>query len=433
MAVTKLLFSQAHHHFPARVLSYLHSSQFVICRRWFSSDSDLNGTPTSAPNPRSQPVLVQPVSYAPMPKEPTPETDKEASSRQTNAQPSEQFLRQPRESPSSSVRPEARANWSRQDARYVKDAPSVVPVSYAPRVAPLPEDKVEAEGGGMEESAKDGEDMKTEVRRVETENRAMRRILRMEEEKEQAVVPFPRLIVPEKKKEKRPLLELMDAIRQIKGNARTTFDETIEAHARLGIDKSRSDLIVRGTLTLPHGGEKVLKVVFFAEGADAEEAKAAGADIVGGVELIEEIASTGKVDFDKCYATRQLYPRVAKIARILNRHGLMPDAKQGTVVSDVTRAVKAAKQNQIKFRMDKSSIVHVGLGKASFSEESLRENIGAFMNALLQAKPAGLKKTSKYAGYVNSFHICSTMGEGYPVSIQSLSKAVDHYHKVQLK
>ncbi|CAN1223995.1 50S ribosomal protein L1 [Linum grandiflorum] len=409
MAVTKVLFSQARRHFPARVPFHLHSSQSVISRRWFSSDSDPNGTPTPAPNPRTQPVLVQPVSYAPKPKESTAETDKEASSQQTNAQPpQQQFSRQPREFQNSSARPETRTNWSREDARYVKDAPpSVVPVSYAPRVAPLPEDKVEAAGGEVEVSAKDGEDMKTEVRRVETENRAMKRILRMEEQREQTLVPFPRLIVPEKKKEKRALLELMDAIRQVK--------------------------IVRGTLTLPHGGEKVLKVVFFAEGAEAEEARAAGADIVGGVELIEEIASTGKVDFDKCYATRQLYPRVAKIARILNRHGLMPDAKQGTVVSDVTRAVKAAKQNQIKFRMDKSSIVHVGLGKASFSEESLRENIGAFMNALLQAKPAGLKKTSKYAGYVNSFHICSTMGEGYPVSIQSLSKAVDHYQKVQLK
>ncbi|CAN1224011.1 50S ribosomal protein L1 [Linum grandiflorum] len=381
MAVTKVLFSQARRHFPARVPFHLHSSQSVISR---------SGTPTPAPNPRTQPVLVQPVSYAPKPKESTAETDKEASSQQTNAQPpQQQFSRQPREFQNSSARPETRTNWSREDARYVKDAPpSVVPVSYAPRVAPLPEDKVEAAGGEVEVSAKDGEDMKTEVRRVETENRAMKRILRMEEQREQTLVPFPRLIVPEKKKEKRALLELMDAIRQVK--------------------------IVRGTLTLPHGGEKVLKVVFFAEGAEAEEARAAGADIVGGVELIEEIASTGKVDFDKCYATRQLYPRVAKIARILNRHGLMPDAKQGTVVSDVTRAVKAAKQNQIKFRMDKSSIVHVGLGKASFSEESLRENIGAFMNALLQAKPAGLKKTSKYAGYVNSFHICSTVSSAFP-------------------
>ncbi|CAI0428789.1 unnamed protein product [Linum tenue] len=426
MAVTKLLLSQSRRHFTARA-----PSQFLLSQRWFSSDSDPNPAPPPPPNPRVSPVLVQPVSYAPKPKQPEPEPNSEAASQQQQ----QQFTRRPREFPAS---PEARTNWTREEARYVKDAPNVVPVSYAPRVAPLPEDKLGAEGGedggdGVEGSAKDGEDMKSETQRILSENRAMRRIRQMMPEKELEVVPFPRLIVPVKRTEKRPLLELMDAIRQVKANARTTFDETIEAHARLGIDKSRSDLIVRGTLTLPHGGEKVLKVAFFAEGAEAEEARAAGADIVGGVELIEEILSAGKVDFDKCYTTRQLYPRVAKIARILNRHGLMPDAKQGTVVSDVTRAVKAAKQNQIKFRMDKSSIVHVGLGKASFSEESLRENIGAFMNALLQSKPAGLKKTSKYAGYVNSFHICSTMGEGFPISIQSLSKAVDHYNKVQLK
>ncbi|CAI0554691.1 unnamed protein product [Linum tenue] len=394
MAVTKLLLSQSRRHFTARV-----PSQFLQSQRWFSSDSD----PNPALPPRVSPVLVQPVSYAPKPKQPEPEPEA-ASSEMSSAQPShqqEQFTRRPREFP---ARPEARSNWTREEARYVKDAPTVVPVSYAPRVAPLPEDKVGAEG---EVSAKDGEDMKSETRRILSENRAMRRIREMVPGKELEVVPFPRLIVPVKRTEKRALLELMDAIRQVK--------------------------IVRGTLTLPHGGEKVLKVAFFAEGAEAEEARAAGADIVGGVELIEEILSAGKVDFDKCYATRQLYPRVAKIARILNRHGLMPDAKQGTVVSDVTRAVKAAKQNQIKFRMDKSSIVHVGLGKASFSEESLRENIGAFMNALLQSKPAGLKKTSKYAGYVNSFHICSTMGEGFPISIQSLSKAVDHYNKAHPK
>ncbi|CAL1409004.1 unnamed protein product [Linum trigynum] len=425
MAVTKLLLSHSRRHFTARV-----PSQFLQSQRWFSSDSD----PNPAPPPRVSPVLVQPVSYAPKPKQPEPEPEA-TSSEMSSAQPlqqQEQFTRRPREFP---ARPESRSNWTREEARYVKDAPTVVPVSYAPRVAPLPEDKVGAEGGGdgVEGSAKDGEDMKSETRRILSENRAMRRIREMVPGKELEVVPFPRLIVPVKRTEKRALLELMDAIRQVKANARTTFDETIEAHARLGIDKSRSDLIVRGTLTLPHGGEKVLKVAFFAEGAEAEEARAAGADIVGGVELIEEIWSAGKVDFDKCYATRQLYPRVAKIARILNRHGLMPDAKQGTVVSDVTRAVKAAKQNQIKFRMDKSSIVHVGLGKASFSEESLRENIGAFMNALLQSKPAGLKKTSKYAGYVNSFHICSTMGEGFPISIQSLSKAVDHYNKAHPK
>ncbi|CAI0554689.1 unnamed protein product [Linum tenue] len=263
MAVTKLLLSQSRRHFTARV-----PSQFLQSQRWFSSDSD----PNPALPPRVSPVLVQPVSYAPKPKQPEPEPEA-ASSEMSSAQPShqqEQFTRRPREFP---ARPEARSNWTREEARYVKDAPTVVPVSYAPRVAPLPEDKVGAE---VEVSAKDGEDMKSETRRILSENRAMRRIREMVPGKELEVVPFPRLIVPVKRTEKRALLELMDAIRQVKvcfgtplvgaskfdilkfsgnwtadcfllqiaqANARTTFDETIEAHARLGIDKSRSDLV----------------------------------------------------------------------------------------------------------------------------------------------------------------------------------------------
>ncbi|XP_002530886.2 50S ribosomal protein L1 isoform X1 [Ricinus communis] len=303
---------------------------------------------------------------------------------------------------------------TREDIRYVKDAVSSHPST---RVAPLPEYKKEAQD----------QEIEGETRKIEAI-----RFRRVVEEEETVSVPFPRLIKPVKK-ETRPLFDLADAIKQLKANARTTFDETVEAHVRLGIPKSRSDLIVRGTLSLPHGGKKVLRIAVFAEGADADEARAAGADVVGGTDLIDQIARDGKIDFDKCFTTTQIFPRVVKLARILNRHGLMPDAKQGTVVKDVSRAVKQAKLNQIKFKMDKTSIVHVGLGKVSFSEESLRENVGAFMNAILQAKPAGLKKTSKYAGYVNTVHICSTMGPGFPVSIQSLSKAVDHYNKVHLK
>ncbi|KAG2285088.1 hypothetical protein Bca52824_044692 [Brassica carinata] len=159
-------------------------------------------------------------------------------------------------------------------------------------------------------------------------------------------------------------------------------------------------VIVRGTLALPHSVKKDVKAAFFAEGSDAEDAKAAGADV---------------------------------ISRILNNHGLMPNPKQGSVTKDVMKAVKDAKAGHTKFRMDKTSILHVPLGKMSFPEDALRENVGAFMNALLLAKPAGLKKTSKYAGYVNAFHLCSTMGKGYPVSIQSLSRAADHYTKLQLK
>ncbi|KAJ9172812.1 hypothetical protein P3X46_016019 [Hevea brasiliensis] len=419
----KLTLSPARSFCRSKSSSLLRSSAL----RWLSSDSK------SIPDQSSQSVAIQPVSYPVKPKDEAPSNENETPSQQQVASQSppsqeeqqQQFPRRTQESPYQ----ESRMRWTREDIRYVKDAPSISPVSYPARVAPLPEDRVDAEGGGGKAAA---DDMDRESRRIEAENRGLRRIFRVAEEEEKVVVPFPRLILPEKK-EKRPLFDLMDAIRQVKTNARTAFDETVEAHVRLGIAKSRSDMIVRGTLTLPHGGKKAIRIAVFAEGADADEARAAGADVVGGNELIDEIASAGKIDVDKCFATIKLYPRVAKLARILNRYGLMPDSKQGTVVSDVSRAVKDAKKDQIKFKMDKTSIVHVGLGKASFTEESLRENVGAFMNALLQAKPAGLKKTSKYAGYVNSFHICSTMGPGFPVSIQSLSKAVDHYNKALLK
>lgn len=275
-------------------------------------------------------------------------------------------------------------------------------------------------------------EMQREGQRIEWENRGIREPYRMAIQEEKVIVPFPMMIKPEKKTEKRPTLDLMDAIKQVKANAKAAFDETIEAHVRLAIDQKRSELIVRGTMALPHGAKKGVRVAVFAEGADADEAKAAGADIVGGAELIEEIAGAGKIDFDRCFSTPKIMPKLFKISRILNQHGLMPNPKQGTVTKDVSRAIKEAKEGQIKFRMDKTSIVHVGLGKVSLSEESLRDNIGAFMNALLLAKPAGLKKTSKYAGYVNSFHICSTMGPGFPISVQSLSRAADHYNKVYL-
>lgn len=222
----------------------------------------------------------------------------------------------------------------------------------------------------------------------------------------------------------------MDAIKQVKANAKATFDETVEAHVRLAIPPRKTELIVRGTMNLPHGDKKAVRVAFFAEGADAEEARAAGADVVGGLELIEEIASSGKLDVEKCFSTRQFMPRLFKISKILNQHGLMPNPKQGTVTNDVARAVQEAKQGHIKFKMDNTSNVHAGLGKVSLKEELLRENVGAFVNALLLAKPAGLKKTSKFAGYVNSFHMCSTMGPSFPVSIQSLSRALDQYNKV---
>ncbi|KAK1322064.1 hypothetical protein QJS10_CPA03g00768 [Acorus calamus] len=191
--------------------------------------------------------------------------------------------------------------------------------------------------------------------------------------------------------------------------------------------------MVRGAATLPHGTGKIVRVAVFAEGAAADDARAAGADTIGGDDLIEQIKNGAKLNFDKCIATPMFMPRLGKIARILGPRGLMPNPKLGTVTSDVSAAVKEAKCGRIDFKIDKTAIVHVGLGKVNFSDEALRENVGAFVNALLRAKPVGLKKASKYAGYLNSFTLCSTMGPGYPVSMSSISTAAEHYNKQKLK
>ncbi|GMJ03835.1 hypothetical protein like AT2G42710 [Hibiscus trionum] len=389
MAGFKLLLSQSRH----LSLSRFSSFHFLSLHRPLSSSSS-----------SSQSLLIQPVSYAPKPKDP----------------------------PQPQHPDQAPQGWSREDLRYVKDMSNISPVSYPARVAPLPEDRLRVSGQDGEVRDEGSEEMAREGQRIQADARVWRRPFRIAAEEEKIVVPFPMLIMPEKKKENRHVLDLMDAIREVKANAKANFDETVEAHVRLGIDQKRSELIVRGTMALPHAAKKEVRVAVFAEGIDADEARAAGADIVGGVELIEEIASTGKVDFDRCFSTHGFMKRLYKISKILNQHGLMPNPKQGTVTKDVTKAVKEAKQGQVKFRMDKTSIVHVGIGKVSLSEEFLRDNVGGFMNSLLQAKPAGLKKTSKYAGYVNSFHVCSTMGPGFRVSIQSLSRAADHYSKVYL-
>lgn len=301
-------------------------------------------------------------------------------------------------------------NLTREEARYFKDAP----VSHEKKVAPLPEDRAASEAG----------DLNTEGRRIEADSRVVRRVFRAVEEEKP--LPFPTFIKVEEKKEEQKILDLQDAIQQVKANAKKKFDETVEAHVNLGIDRRRSDLGVSGSVVLPHGSGKVVRVAVFAEGAAAEEARAAGADVVGGDELIQQIKNGSKLNFDKCIATLSMMKRVASVSKILR--GLTPNAKKGTVTDDVAAAVKEAKQGLIDFKM-KESIVHVGLGKVSYREEALCENIGAFVNALLLAKPPGLKKTSKYAGYVNSFHLCSTMGPGYQVSIQSLSKAADQYSK----
>ncbi|KAK9113267.1 hypothetical protein Scep_020786 [Stephania cephalantha] len=313
-------------------------------------------------------------------------------------------------------------SFTREDIRYVKDLPSISPVSYNPsRVAPLPQDKKPEVDRKLE--------LDRESKRIE-KDAFFRKVFKAEEDN---LLPYPALIKVDKKKPK-VVLHLQEAIRELKANAKRNFDETVEAHVNLGVDGRRGDQMVRGSALLPHGTGKTVRIAVFAEGAAADEARAAGADIVGGEELVEEIRKGGsKLNFDKCISTPSFMPRLGKISKILGPRGLMPNPKLGSVTSDVAVAVRAAKHGRIDFKIDKTAIVHVGLGKISFPEDSIRENVGAFMNALLLAKPVGLKKTSKYAGYVNSFTLCSTMGPGFPVSIQSLSIAADHYNKLQLK
>ncbi|XP_078177281.1 ribosomal protein L1p/L10e family [Carex rostrata] len=327
--------------------------------------------------------------------------------------------------------PEASRTWTREEARFVKDTPVITPVAYAAKVAPLPEDRKEEREEASEEREREEaqEQLKREARRIEYDVRARRHIFGLQEEEK---IPYPTLIRAEKKPQK-VTIDLVEAIRLVKANSKRNFIETVEAHVNLGVDPKRGDQMVRGALTLPHGTGKTVRVAVFAEDAAAEEARAAGADVVGGDELIEEIRTGGgKLNFDKCIATPMFMPRLSKVARILGPRGLMPNPKLGSVTSDVSNAVKAAKSGRIDFKIDKTAIVHVGLGKVNFSAEVLRENIGAFVNALLVAKPAGLKKTSKYAGYVKNFTLSSTMGPGFPVTIQSLNAAADHY-KLQVK
>uniref|UniRef100_A0A0E0LCF5 Large ribosomal subunit protein uL1c n=1 Tax=Oryza punctata TaxID=4537 RepID=A0A0E0LCF5_ORYPU len=410
MAHLRLLLSHSsrHHPQPHLLLSLLR----------FSSNAGSGPTP---------PPPIKPVSYAPKP-QPAPE---EAPAAAEEAAPSNDSGSRPPLPPRRSQQPPQRQQWTREEMRFVKDAgPSITPVSYPARVAPLPEDRP-AEEVPPEAPADEG--LRGEGERIEMDaTRSRRSFFSMQVEEEQ--VPYPTLIPVEKRPQK-VAIDLVDAIREIKTSAnekKRDFTETVEAHVMLGVDPRRGDQMVRGALTLPHGTGKTVRVAVFAEGPAADEARAAGADVVGGDELIEEIRTGGgKLTFDKCIATPMYMPRLSKVARILGPRGLMPNPKLGSVTNNVSGAVKAAKSGRVDFKIDKTAIVHVGLGKINFSDESLRENIGAFVHALLLAKPVGLKKTSKYVGYVKKFTLSSTMGPGFPVTIPSLSAAADHYNKVQ--
>ncbi len=211
------------------------------------------------------------------------------------------------------------------------------------------------------------------------------------------------------------LYALQDAVALAKQGATAKFDETIELALNLGVDPRHADQMVRGTVDLPHGTGKSVRVAVFARGDKAEEAKAAGADVVGAEDLAQQIQE-GKIDFDRCIATPDMMPVVGRLGRILGPRGLMPNPKLGTVTPNVGQAVQAAKAGQVQFRVERAGIVHGGVGKASFQEEALIENIKAFVDAINRAKPAGAKGT-----YLKRAAISSTMGPGLRLDLASLS------------
>jgi len=206
-----------------------------------------------------------------------------------------------------------------------------------------------------------------------------------------------------------------DAVKLVKERASVKFDETVEIAMNLGVDPRHADQNVRGMVTLPNGTGKSVRVAVFAKGPKAEEAKEAGADLIGTDDLAKRVQD-GDIDFDRCIATPDMMPVVGKLGRVLGPRGLMPNPKLGTVTNDVTEAIKAAKGGQVEYRVEKAGIVHAGVGKASFSEDALLENVRAFVDAVSRAKPSGAKGT-----YIKRVSLSSTMGPGVKVDIASLT------------
>jgi large subunit ribosomal protein L1 len=209
-------------------------------------------------------------------------------------------------------------------------------------------------------------------------------------------------------------LDLPAAVRLVKEYATAKFPETVEVAINLGVDPRHADQMVRGVVTLPHGTGKSVRVAVFAKGDNAESAKAAGADIVGGEDLMQAIQD-GQIDFDRCIATPDMMGVVGRLGKILGPRGLMPNPKLGTVTQDVTSAVEAAKAGQVEFRVEKAGIVHGGVGSASFDEQALVENIKAFVDAVIKAKPAGAKGT-----YLKGVSLSSTMGPGLKLQVSNV-------------
>jgi large subunit ribosomal protein L1 len=210
---------------------------------------------------------------------------------------------------------------------------------------------------------------------------------------------------------------LDEAVKMLKERATAKFDETIEVAMNLGVDPRHADQMVRGVVNLPKGSGKTVRVAVFAKGAKADEAKTAGADVVGAEDLMETIQG-GQIDFDRVIATPDMMGVVGRLGKVLGPKGLMPNPKLGTVTMDVTKAVNDAKSGQVEFRVEKAGIVHAGIGKASFSEADLKENFTAFMDAIIKGKPSGAK-----GKFVKKLSVSSTMGPGVKIDLSEVAGA----------
>jgi large subunit ribosomal protein L1 len=208
-------------------------------------------------------------------------------------------------------------------------------------------------------------------------------------------------------------LTVEDAVKLVKSVATAKFDETLEIAMNLGVDPRHADQMVRGVVTLPNGTGKTVRVAVFARGAKADEAKAAGADIVGAEDLMETIQQ-GKIEFDRCIATPDMMPLVGRLGKILGPRNLMPNPKVGTVTMDVKTAVESAKGGEVQFKVEKAGVIHAGIGKVSFTDDKLAENVRAFVEAVSRARPAGAK-----GAYLKKVSLSSTMGPGVSVDLAS--------------
>lgn len=208
---------------------------------------------------------------------------------------------------------------------------------------------------------------------------------------------------------------LEEAVKLLKETATAKFDETVEIAMNLGVDPRHADQMVRGVCELPKGSGRTVRVGVFARDAKADEAKAAGADIVGAEDLLEEVLK-GNIDFDRCIATPDMMPLVGRLGKVLGPRGMMPNPKVGTVTPNVGEAVKSAKGGAVEFRVEKAGVIHAGIGKASFNEADIAENVRAFVASVLKAKPTGAKGT-----FLKQIAISSTMGPGVKVEVSSAS------------